>query len=98
MDPESQRQQLLWLWTADSSLDSRVVAWTFHNGADLGADLADLPFERGIDALGAGWRLLQASTLRTRPAGDEFATGVLEYEWLFERIVATDAPRPNLQE
>lgn len=96
MDPETQRQQLLWLWTADSSLESRVVAWTFHDGADLGADLADVPFERGIDALEHGWRLLQASTLRTRSAGDEFTTGVLEYEWLFERIVA--APRPDPQE
>jgi len=91
VDSETQRQQLLWLWTADSNLDSRVVAWTFHDGADLTADIAELPHERGIDALGAGWRLLQASTLRTRASGDEFTTGVLEFEWLFERIVATSA-------
>ena len=88
MNPETQRQQVLWLWTADSNLDSRVIAWTFHDGADVAADLPDVPFERGVDALGAGWRLLQASTLRTRPAGDELTTGVLEYEWLFERLSA----------
>ncbi len=96
MNPETQRQQVLWLWTADSNLDSGVVAWTFHDGTDVGADLPDLPFERGVDALAAGWRLLQASTLRTKSAGDEFTTGVLEYEWLFERIVP--AVPHNLQE
>ncbi len=40
------------------------------------------------DALGDGWRLIQASPLSTRAADDVFATGVLEYEWLFERVVA----------
>lgn len=88
---------MLWLWTADSSLDSNVVAWTFHDGADAGADMVDLPFERGIDALGGGWRLIQSSSLQTRPTGDEFATGVLEYEWLFERIVAVDAHTRSLR-
>lgn len=96
MNPETHRQQVLWLWTADSGLSSRVVGWTFHDGADLAADLPDIPFDRGIDALAAGWRLVQASTLRTRPSGDEFAIGVLEFEWLFERIVP--APPRNLQE
>lgn len=91
MNPDHQRQQLLWLWTSDSSLTSRVVAWTFHDGNDLDADLADPPFDRGVDALAAGWRLMQASSLHTRPSGDEFTTGVLEYEWLFERIVPAAA-------
>ncbi len=93
MDPDTQRQQLLWLWTADSSLDSPVVAWTFHDGADLDADVQEVPYNHGVDALGDGWRLMQASALHTRPSGEEFTTGVLEYEWLFERIVTFDASR-----
>lgn len=97
MNPDRERQQLLWVWTANSNLESQIVAWTFHDGNDPTADLADPPFERGVDALSAGWRLIQASTLRTRSAGDEYTTGVLEYEWLFERIVARDAS-PSLQE
>jgi IS1 family transposase len=95
MDHETERQQLLWLWTADSNLVSGVVAWTYHDGNDLSADLMDVPYERGVDALGDGWRLIQASPLSTRSADDAHATGVLEYEWLFERIVARpEAERP----
>ena len=45
---------------------------------------------RGVDVLADGWRLIQSSQLVTRPTGDEHAAGVLEYEWLFERIVASD--------
>jgi hypothetical protein len=87
VNPDTHRQQLLFLWTGDSSLDSSVVAWSFHDGNDLAADLAEVPYRRGVDALGDGWRLLQASSLATRPAGDERQHGVLEFEWLFERVV-----------
>ncbi len=87
MNPDTHRQQVLMLWTADSNLDSRVVGWSFHDGNDRRADLAELPYERGVEALTDGWRLLQASPLITRPAGDEHQHGVLEFEWMFERIV-----------
>lgn len=93
MNHETERQQLLWLWTADSNLVSPVIAWTHHDGNDLSLDLADLPYERGVDALGDGWRLIQASPLSTRATSDALVTGVLEYEWLFERVVA----RPEAQ-
>lgn len=87
MNPDTERQQLLFVWTADSSLASPVVAWTFHDGNDPDADLPDVPYQRGADALADGWRLMQSSALVTRPAGDEFQHGVLEFEWCFERIV-----------
>lgn len=86
MDPEHQRQELLFVWTADSSLLSRIVGWNFHSGREPGADLAELPYERGVDALADGWRLIQASPLTTRDAEPHVA-GVLEFEWLFERVV-----------
>jgi hypothetical protein len=88
VNPETQRQQLLFVWTADSSLTSRIVGWSFHDGNDPDADAAELPYERGVDVLAEGWRLVQASQLTTRPLGDEQQHGVLEFEWLFERIVA----------
>lgn len=87
MNADAERQQLLFLWTADSSLASSVVAWTFHDGNDLAADRADAPYRRGVDALADGWRLIQSSQLVTRPVGDEHQHGVLEFEWLFERVV-----------
>ena len=88
MNPGTERQQVLFLWTADSSLASPVVAWTFHDGNDLDADLPEAAYARGVDALADGWRLIQSSPLTTRPAGDEYQHGVLEFEWLFERIAA----------
>jgi hypothetical protein len=94
MNPATQRQQLLWLWTADSNLASRVIAWTFVDGTDLDRDQEHAPYDRGADALADGWRLIQASTLQTRPPGAEFTTGVLEFEWLLERIVDLP-PGPN---
>lgn len=87
MNPETQRQQVLLVWTADSALTSPIVGWSFHDGNDVVADMAELPYRRGVDALADGWRLVQASPLTTRPAGDEYQHGVLEFEWLFERLV-----------
>ncbi len=87
MNPEVERQQLLFVWTEDSSLRSRIVGWSFHDGNDPDADTAELSHQRGVDVLADGWRLIQCSTLVNRRVGDEHAAGVLEYEWLFERIV-----------
>ena len=87
MNPETERQELLFVWTEDSSLSSRIVGWSFHDGNDPNADATELPHARGVDVLADGWRLIQSSQLVTRPAGDEYVAGVLEFEWLFERIV-----------
>lgn len=96
MNPDTHRQQLLFLWTADSNLDAKVVAWTFHDGTDPSADMADAPYDRGVDALRDGWRLVQAAPLTNRPAGDEHQHGVLEFEWMFERIAPLHrAPAPD---
>lgn len=88
MNSETQRQQLLFVWTDESSLHGRVVGWSFFDGNDPLADLTDLEYRRGVDVLADGWRLIQGSQLVNRPAGDEYQHGVLEFEWIFERIVA----------
>lgn len=87
MNPETQRQQLLFVWTDESSLTGRIIAWSFHDGRDAEADAAELEYRRGVDVLADGWRLIQAAQLVNRPAGDEHQHGVFEYEWIFERIV-----------
>jgi hypothetical protein len=92
VNPETERQQLLFVWTDESSLHGRIIGWNFHDGNDPASDQIDLPYERGVDVLADGWRLLQAAQLTTRPAGDEFQHGVLEFEWIFERIVTRFEP------
>lgn len=92
MNPEAERQQLLFVWTDDSSLQGRIVAWSFHDGRDPEADATELDYRRAVDVLADGWRLIQCSQLHTRPAGDEHQHGVLEFEWIFERIVQLPHP------
>jgi hypothetical protein len=87
MNPETHRQQVLFVWTEDSRLDSRIVGWSFFDGADPAATMDEAPVKLAVELLADGWRLLQSSPLSTRRAGDEFAHGVLEFEWLFEREV-----------
>jgi len=89
----TERQQVLFVWTENSSLSSRIVGWSFHDGNDPDADLTEMAHVRAVDVLADGWRLIQSSQLLTRPAGDEHAAGVLEYEWLFERVVAAEPRR-----
>lgn len=87
MNPDIQRQQVMFLWTADSSLLSRVIGWNIHDGNDPDLDHPELPYERGVDALADGWRLIQSSALNTRSSDDVHVAGVLEFEWVFERVV-----------
>ena len=43
MNSETERQELLFVWTENSSLSSRIVGWSFHDGNDPEADAAELP-------------------------------------------------------
>ncbi len=88
MDPETQRQQVLFLYLEHSGLDGRVVGWSFHDGARRDNELpGSPPYARGSDALADGWRLLQASPVPARAPGAERVTGRLEHEFVFERLV-----------
>lgn len=90
MDPETQRQQVLFLYLEHSNLDGRVVAWSFHDGTGQQSDLeGSPPYPSGSAALRAGWRLLQASPVPQRMPGAERVTGRLEHEFVFERIVTS---------
>jgi hypothetical protein len=88
VNPETHRQQVLFLWLDGSHLDSRVVGWSFHDGAGRDADLEGAPpYATATAALRAGWRLLQVSPVPTRTPGAEFVTGPLPHEAVLERIV-----------
>ena len=95
MNCETERQQLLFVWTDESSLHGRIIGWSFFDGNDRAADLTDHDYQRGVDVLADGWRLIQGSQLVNRPAGDEYQHGILEFEWIFERIVARRAVHPH---
>jgi hypothetical protein len=83
------RQQVLILWLSSSSLDSGVIAWTFYDGtAGAGPQIeADPPYATGVEALVAGWRLVQMSELVPPTPGDERETSYLKHEFLFERLI-----------
>lgn len=88
MDPEAQRQQVLFLYLEHSGLDGRVVAWSFHDGSGRVADLEGAPpYATGTAALRDGWRLIQASPVPQRIPGAERVAGRLEHELVLERIV-----------
>ncbi len=88
------RQQLLYLWLAESPLDAEVVAWALYDGAQgkgptlpaaRGPDAP--PYGTGLAALEDGWCLLQAPQPGT-PVGPEGAIlGELQFQFIFERRV-----------
>ncbi len=87
------RQQVLVLYLAHSALDAPVLAWSLWDGSSarerMAGDEDEPPYASGLDALRDGWRLFQAAPLLPHAPGDEFRTGYLKYEFLFEKL--TDA-------
>jgi len=88
------RQRVMILYLADSSLESKVIAWTHWDGTGqrthMSGDSDEAPYPTGLDALLAGWRLFQFSTLRPEAPGEEFRTSYLKYEFAFEQWVDVD--------
>ena len=84
------RQRVLVLYLASSALDSKVIGWALHDGhapnANGPGDTNEPPYRTGVDALADGWRLFQASPLRAAPAGQEYQTDYLKYEFFFEQL------------
>ncbi|MEM1335429.1 MAG: hypothetical protein AAGG08_18430 [Actinomycetota bacterium] len=88
-DHTAERQQVLYLWASGSALDSPVIGWAFHDGTDgAGRQLPDAspPYATGVDALRAGWMLLQSAQLVPPAPGDEHTNAYLEYEFVFTRV------------
>jgi hypothetical protein len=90
----STRQQVLMLWLASPTLDSRVLGWSYFDGtAGAGPQpQADPPYATGVDALVDGWRMLQMSPLIPPMPGHERDTSFLKHEFVFERLIDLDGP------
>ena len=90
------RQQVLVLYLQNSALDAKVVSWAIWDGTGrethMPGDADTPPFATGLEALRAGWRLIQMSPLIQHAPGAEFVTGYQKYEFLFERLVDTGGP------
>ena len=91
----SARQQVLMMWLASSSLDSRVLGWSFFDGTGGSGPQPghrqpdDPPYGTGVEALLDGWRLLQMSPLIQPTPGHERETSFLKHEFVFERMITT---------
>ncbi|HEY8742513.1 MAG TPA: hypothetical protein VIU62_05415 [Chloroflexota bacterium] len=88
------RQQVLTLYLSNSALDSSVVGWALYDGtgktAHTTGDSDAPPYPTGLDALKAGWRLLQISQMIPPYPGDEYGTSFLKHECIFERWETID--------
>ena len=84
-----QRQQVLIVWSASSSLDSKLIGWAFHDGTagDGPQPSGDPPYSSVVDALQQGWRLLQISPLIPPYPSHERDTSFLKHEFLLERMI-----------
>lgn len=86
----TQRQQLLYLWLAEGSLDMPVVAWAFHDGTDAegpSIPAEEPPYATGVDALKDGWFLIQSPAPPPLGPGAMQTLGYLSNEFVFERRV-----------
>ena len=89
----SLRQKILILYLADSALDSKVVAWTIYDGtgreSHTTGDSEKPPYTTGLEALKAGWRVIQMSPLIPPYPGVEFSTSFNKHEVIFEQLEET---------
>ncbi|MFD0031041.1 hypothetical protein ACWGDS_06755 [Streptomyces sp. NPDC055059] len=89
------RQQVLVLYLSTSALDSPVVGWSRYDGTGrttpTTGDSDEPPYETGVEALLAGWRLIQVSQLIPPSPGREYDVSFLKHEFFFERIVEVGA-------
>ncbi len=86
------RQKLLFLNLRNGDLNSEVVAWALYDGS-LDADEVQMqagsenvpPYPTAMAALRDGWRVLQASPVPERSAGQ--GLGGLANEYMLEKLV-----------
>ena len=90
-----QRQQLLVLYTANSSPDSAVGAWSFFDGtarsARMAGDADKPPYPSVLKAMQDGWRVIQFPQLVPAAPGYEHDTSFLRYEFVLEKLVEAEA-------
>jgi hypothetical protein len=84
------RQKILILYLANSALDSPVIGWTLYDGtgreSHTTGDSDTPPYKTGLDALKAGWRVIQFPQLIPPYPGTEFSTSFHNNEFIFEQL------------
>lgn len=90
----NRRQKVLVLYLSNSALDSNVLAWSSYDGTGQEAHTtgdSDLPpYKTGLDALKAGWRVIQFPQLIPPYPGDEYSTSFYKHEFIFEKLETID--------
>jgi hypothetical protein len=84
------RQQLLLLYTANSSPASHVTAWSFFDGtgrsSQMAGDSETPPYTSVVAAMQDGWRVIQLPQLLPAAPGAEHDTAFLRYEFVLEKM------------
>ena len=94
----AERQQILYLWLAEGAIDTKVVAWAFHDGTrKMGRPLPEEqpPYETGVQALEDGWFLFQSPAPYPLQQGSEHGISYLANEFVFERRFDMDPNHPT---
>jgi hypothetical protein len=85
------RQQLLVLYSATSSPESEIGAWSMFDGtgrqSHMAGDSDKPPYASVLAAMRDGWRVIQFPQLSAGPRGAEHDTAFLKYEFLLEKLV-----------
>ena len=89
------RQKLLFLYLANSNLESQVVAWSFYDGTckenfEAGGENQDPPYKSVLDAMRDGWRVIQVPQLKAPQVGREYQVDYLDFEFVLEKMEAID--------
>lgn len=85
------RQKLLFLYLANSTLASAVVAWSEFDGTTNDPpemDDPEPPYATAVDAMRDGWRVIQVSPLTAPPTDREFEVDYLKHEVILEKFGA----------
>ncbi|MBL4574950.1 MAG: hypothetical protein JKY51_02485 [Opitutaceae bacterium] len=91
-----QNQQLLYLFTGNSSPESNIVAWSLYDGVtgkpQKGCQEAgtEPPYESVLAAMHDGWRTIQVPVLEPARPGQEFDLDYLKFQFVLEKWETCD--------
>ena len=88
------RQIILILYLANSSLDSRTVAWSIFDGTGKFVHEAtgnpDPPYASVLDAMKDGWRVIQVPPIPVPYPGKEYEVATFKFEFVLEKMEEID--------
>ncbi len=89
-----QRQKLLVMYLHNSDLGSGVCGWAVYDGTGnekhSSGDADEPPYGSVLEAMRDGWRVIQFPQLNAQPAGQEYTTSFMRYEYILEKLETID--------